>query len=90
MMLFSMVSWNFETRNVIYKVLGIEWNSLDDFLYYDSCELATLASKLIDWKRHILKYLGSRICYNCILGVLRHAQERHYNKRSTFALEWLV
>ncbi|GFX55003.1 integrase catalytic domain-containing protein [Trichonephila clavipes] len=48
----------FEKDNLPYKVLGIAWNSREDFLYFDIKELIDFVSKRIDTKRFILQVLG--------------------------------
>ncbi|GFW96479.1 uncharacterized protein TNCV_4358011 [Trichonephila clavipes] len=48
----------FEKDTFPYKVLGIVWNSREDFLYFDIKELIDFVSKRIDTKRFILQVLG--------------------------------
>ncbi|GFT46268.1 reverse transcriptase domain-containing protein [Trichonephila clavipes] len=48
----------FEKDNLPYKVLGIAWNSREDFLYFDIKGLIDFVSKRIDTKRFILQVLG--------------------------------
>ncbi|GFR33022.1 integrase catalytic domain-containing protein [Trichonephila clavata] len=48
----------FEKDNLPYKVLGISWNSREDFLYFDIKGLIDFVSKRIDTKRFILQVLG--------------------------------
>ncbi|GFR22320.1 uncharacterized protein TNCT_715371 [Trichonephila clavata] len=48
----------FEKDNLPYKVLGIAWNSREDFLYFDIKGLIDFVSKRIDTKIFILQVLG--------------------------------
>ncbi|GFR16177.1 integrase catalytic domain-containing protein [Trichonephila clavata] len=48
----------FEKDNLPSKVLGIAWNSREDFLYFDIKGLIDFVSKRIDTKRFILQVLG--------------------------------
>ncbi|GFY52884.1 integrase catalytic domain-containing protein [Trichonephila inaurata madagascariensis] len=48
----------FEKDNLPFKVLGIAWNSREDFLYFDVKGLIDFVSKRIDTKRFILQVLG--------------------------------
>ncbi|GFY61944.1 integrase catalytic domain-containing protein [Trichonephila inaurata madagascariensis] len=48
----------FEKDNLPYKVLGIAWNSREDFLYFDIKGSIDFVSKRVDTKRFILQVLS--------------------------------
>ena len=47
----------FEENNIPNKVLGLEWNNVEDTLYFDARDLINFVAKNVDTKRFVLQTL---------------------------------
>ncbi|GFU08700.1 retrovirus-related Pol polyprotein from transposon 412 [Trichonephila clavipes] len=72
---------HFEKYNLPYKVLGIAWNSREDFLYFDIKGLIDFVSKRIDTKRFILQVFRQNLRFHWIFGTL-YSQDKALDAES--------
>ncbi|GFR00909.1 integrase catalytic domain-containing protein [Trichonephila clavata] len=78
----------FDKDNLPYKVLGIAWNSREDFLYFDIKGLFDFVSKRIDTKRFILQALDRILDLIGFLGPFTLRIKHLMQKVWLLGVEW--